>query len=441
MSLFASEAERLERFPVAKSQIFVAHAGVTPLPKCAADAMISHIRASCENHQEFGEVLRDIDKTRRVVRDLIGADKSEIALLGPTSLGLSLFANGITWREGDEVVFYQDDYPSNVYPWMALVSQGVKIRQLRPEKPGRITPEIVERELSSRTRLVALASCHYLSGWRIDVDAIGALLHERGVLFSVDAIQTLGAFPFSARFVDFLSADAHKWMLGPMAIGIVFVAKRNFELCRPTLLGSWNIHSPQFLAQETMTFHETAQRYEPGVLNVTGVYGMRASLEMLEATGSETVSSTILDVRDHLHRLLEQHGIRVSVSVVRRTSAFRNSHRAPPAGEYQRRCLPRLRRKESLRRCAWRARAESGCGLVCTFTTRGRRWSGSRRFCEQLCRSRSKTRMRRNTAVAEAPTCNSYIRAQHRPSPPRKRERRLQGRTRLQSTRGPSCPA
>ncbi|HET9523220.1 MAG TPA: aminotransferase class V-fold PLP-dependent enzyme [Terrimicrobiaceae bacterium] len=308
MSVFTSEAERLERFPVAKSQIFVAHAGVTPLPKCAAEAMISYIRASCEDHQEFGEVLRDIDATRKLGADLIGADKSEIALLGPTSLGLSLFANGITWREGDEVVCYPDDYPSNVYPWTALTSQGVKIRQLRPERPGHITPELVKRELSSRTRLVALASCHYLSGWRIDVDAIGESLHKRGVLFSVDAIQTLGAFPFSAKFVDFLSADAHKWMLGPMAIGIVYVARQHFELCRPTLLGSWNIHSPQFLAQETMKFHETAQRYEPGVLNVAGVYGMKASLEMIEATGLGTISATILDVRDHLHGLLEQMG-------------------------------------------------------------------------------------------------------------------------------------
>ena len=308
MSPFGSEAERLERFPVAKSQIFVAHAGVTPLPKCAADAMISYIRASCEDHQEFGAVLRDIDATRKLCADLIGADKSEVALLGPTSLGLSLFANGITWREGDEVVCYYDDYPSNVYPWMALASQGVKIRQLRPERPGHITPELVERELSSRTRLVALASCHYLSGWRIDVDAIGEGLHKRGVLFSVDAIQTLGAFPFSVRFVDFLSADAHKWMLGPMAIGIVYVARQHFELCRPTLLGSWNIHSPQFLAQETMKFHETAQRYEPGVLNVAGVYGMKASLEMIEATGLGTISAAILDVRDHLHGLLEHMG-------------------------------------------------------------------------------------------------------------------------------------
>ena len=62
MSVFASEAERIERFPVAARQIFVAHAGVTPLPRCAADAMIAYVRASCERHQEFGEVLRDIEK-------------------------------------------------------------------------------------------------------------------------------------------------------------------------------------------------------------------------------------------------------------------------------------------------------------------------------------------------------------------------------------------
>ena len=308
MNLFASEVERLERFPVAASQIFVAHAGVTPLPRCAADAMIAYVRASCDRHQEFGEVLRDIDQTRTVCADLIGADKSEIALLGPTSLGLSLFANGIAWREGDEVVIYQDDYPSNVYPWMALGSQAVNIHRIRPEGPGRITPELVIRELSPRTRLVALASCHYLSGWRVDVEAIGALLRERGVLFSVDAIQTLGAFPLNAQNVDFLSADAHKWMLGPMAIGIVFVARRNFELCRPTLLGAWNVESPDFLAQDVLKYHDTARRYEPGVLNVAGVYGMRASLEMLEQTGADLVASAILDVRDYLHGLLENMG-------------------------------------------------------------------------------------------------------------------------------------
>ena len=306
MTLFANEEERLEKFPVARSQIFLGHAGVTALPACAADAIIAHVRASCENHQEFGDVLRDIEKTRTTCAQLIGADKAEIALLGPTSLGLSLFANGLTWDEGDELICYEDDYPSNVYPWMALARSGVKLRFLRPEKPGCITPELVAAALTPRTKLVALASCHYLSGWRIEVEAIGSLLRERGILFSVDAIQTLGAFPLNVANVDFLSADAHKWMLGPMAIGIVYVARRNFEICRPTLLGAWNVRSPEFIAQKEIEFPDTAQRYEPGVLNTAGVYGMQASLEMLMATGMDRVSAAILDTSDCLREFLEE---------------------------------------------------------------------------------------------------------------------------------------
>jgi len=308
MSLFTCEEDRLRQFPVAAEQIFLGHAGVTPLPLCAADAMTAHVAASCRNHQEFGEVLRDISRTREVCANFIGANKDEIALLGPTSLGLSLFANGLNWQSGDELVCYQDDYPANVYPWTALASRGVRIRFVKPERPGQITLADVERELTERTRLVALASCHYLTGWRIDVDAIGALVQSRGILFSVDAIQTLGAFPLSVRHVDFLSADAHKWMLGPLAIGIVYVAKRNFEICQPTLLGAWNIRSPQFVAQEKIEFYETAQRYEPGVLNITGMYGMKASIEMLMELGIDQVGSAILDVADYLHEQLAMLG-------------------------------------------------------------------------------------------------------------------------------------
>ena len=252
---------------------------------------------------------------------------------------------------------------------------------MRPERPGHITPELVERELSSRTRLVALASCHYLSGWRIDVDAIGESLHKRGVLFSVDAIQTLGAFPFSVRFVDFLSADAHKWMLGPMAIGIVYVARQHFELCRPTLLGSWNIHSPQFLAQETIKFHETAQRYEPGVLNVAGAYGMKASLEMIEATGLGTISAAILDVRDHLHRLLEHMGFEfLSPS---RDEPLRSGIVTARHPRIAPNVLFSALEKEKITASLRMARE---CGEWLRFSPHfyntGRRWSASRMFCK-----------------------------------------------------------
>ena len=308
MSWFTDENLRLDAFPVARERIFLAHAGVTILPRCAADAMRSHVEASCLHHQEFGDVLRDVARTRGVCAKVIGAHPDEIALLGPTSLGLSLFANGLDWKAGDELVCHADDYPSNVYPWTALAARGVVIRYVRTESPGRITVEAVEEALTEKTKLVALASAHFLSGWQIDVDAIGKLLQSRGILFSVDAIQTVGAGPFSVEHVDFLSADAHKWMLGPLAIGIVYVAKRNFERCRPTLLGAWNVRSPEFVAQKEIVFEETARRYEPGVLNIAGMYGMRASLEMLLAVGLGNVRSSILQVRDALQGQLREMG-------------------------------------------------------------------------------------------------------------------------------------
>ncbi|MEO6847062.1 MAG: aminotransferase class V-fold PLP-dependent enzyme [Chthoniobacterales bacterium] len=297
---FSSEAERLKQFPIANSQIFLAHGGVTILPACAADAMSEYAQASAHNHQEFGEVLAFIAKTREISAKLIGADAGEIALLGPTSLGLSLFANGIEWKEGDELLCYQDDYPANVYPWTGLRRHGVNVRFIKPDALGQITPELVATYLTPKTRMVALASCHFLTGWRIDVDAIGVLLHERGILFSLDAIQSLGAFPLSVKHVDFLSADAHKWMLGPLAIGIVYVAREHFETCHPTLLGAWNVKSPDFISQDKIDFYDTARRYEPGVLNVSGIYGMKASLEMLMSIGIESVGERILRIRNYL---------------------------------------------------------------------------------------------------------------------------------------------
>jgi len=305
---FPSEEERLRAFPVAGNRIFLAHAGVTSLPACAAEAMTAYIAESSTDQQEFGGVLKEIASTRRDAASLLGAEADEIALLGPTSLGLSLFANGIDWKNGDEILLYGEDYPANVYPWLNLRNRGVVIRYIRTGSLGRITPECVEAALTPSTRLVALASCHFQTGWRIDIPAIGALLRKRGILFSLDAIQTLGAFPTPASEVDFLSADAHKWLLGPLAAGIVYVARERFETCRPTLLGSWNVKSPDFQAQELIEFEEGGRRYEPGVLNIAGIYGMRASIHLIREQGLESVSSLILQHRDRLEEGLSSLG-------------------------------------------------------------------------------------------------------------------------------------
>ena len=297
-------------FPVTRERVFFAHAAVAPLPQAAADVLKAEAQAATVT-QETPDFMAKIEAIRRVGARLINASSDEVALLGPTSLGLNLVANGIDWKEGDEVIFYPDDYPANVYPWQALVSRGVRPVPLTPEKTGEITPDLVRHAFTAKTRLVALASCHFLSGFRLDYESIAEETSRRGILFCLDAIQSLGATTIDVRQVDFLAADSHKWMLGPLGAGIFYVKRKNLDLLRPSLLGSWNIRSPGFVAQAEIAPEAGARRYEPGALNMLALHGMKASLELILGLGVKQIEARLLDLRTFAEDKLLGAGFRV----------------------------------------------------------------------------------------------------------------------------------
>ena len=294
----SNESWRREAFPACKDRIFMAHAAVTAVPQVAVTAMNEFNVASSTGELDYTEVLlKRMDEVRVSAAEIIACDTDEVALLGPTSLGLSLVANGIPWKPGDEIVTYLDDYPANVYPWKNLESKGVKVIYLQPRETGEITPELVKEAITPQTRLLALASCHFLSGYRLDIEAVGAIARSRDLLFCLDAIQTVGAFPTEARHVDFLSADSHKWMLGPMTAGIFYVDRSRQEALHPSLLGAWNVKSPNFVAQDAVDFEPGGRRYEPGVLNAQGLVGMQASIELLTGIGIENVAKRLMELK------------------------------------------------------------------------------------------------------------------------------------------------
>lgn len=290
----AALRERL--FPVTGREIFLAHAGVSPLPQAAVGAIAGEARNAALMHQEV-DFLTRLKRAREAAASLFGALPSEVALIGPTSLGLGLVAKGLDWRPGDEVVFYNDDYPANVYPWRDLERLGVRPVPLRPARLGEITPELVAAAVTPRCRLVALASAHFLSGFPIDVTAIGRIAHAAGALFCLDGIQTLGAISTPLDEADFVAADSHKWMLGPLAAGILIVKERAQPLLRPAILGSDNIRSPHFIASDTIEPIDGAARYESGVRNMLGIVGMTASLELIASIGIARVEAHLMRLR------------------------------------------------------------------------------------------------------------------------------------------------
>jgi len=306
--LATNEVLRRREFPICARKIYCAHAADAPLPRRIAEAMHESIeRAVVDSRNYDGELIR-VEETRRAAAQLLGAQAGEISFTGPTASGLNAIANGLDWAKGDEVVCYLDDYPANVYPWLALERHGVKPVLLETERIGEITPEIVARALTDRTKLVALASASYCSGYRIDLEAIGALCADRGVLFSVDAIQTLGAAPVPLANVDFLSAGAQKWMLGPSGAGILFVKTSRRELLRPATLGGWNVVSPNFIAQREVAFEEGGRKFEPGAYTHSVLAGLRAALDLLLEAGPSEIWQQIQALTQLLRDRIEPAG-------------------------------------------------------------------------------------------------------------------------------------
>ena len=309
--LHTNEELRRYEFPVVSEKSFFAHAGVCPLPRRVVDSMTDYALLGAHGDQEEAFPGSRIQQARQLAAQILNAQPEEIAFVGPTSLGLSLVAAGLPLRKGDNILIYQDDYPSNVYPWMALAEKGVEVRLMNIREMGRIRNIDVIGQVDENTRLVALASCHFVSGWRIDLGGIGKELRSRNIPFCVDAIQTLGAFPTTVEHVDFLAADAHKWLLGPCAAGIFYVRKSLQEKLRPTIFGWHNVRCANYVAQDQIVHPPDSRRYEAGSANLVGLAGLQAGMELLLEVGIENIAAELLRKRALLVPELQSKGYAV----------------------------------------------------------------------------------------------------------------------------------
>lgn len=309
--LLDNESLRQHEFPVTRDKVFLAHAGDCPLPRRVAEAISKYARDAATGDQERCVYPAILEEARATAGRLLSCRPEEVAFVGPTSLALSFFASGLKFRRGDNILIYFEDYPSNVYPWMALAEQGVEVRLMNTRGLGVLRPKDVIGQVDENTRLVALASCHFVSGYRLDVPAIGPALRQRNILFCLDAIQTVGAFPLSMEHVDLLAADAHKWLLGPCGAGLMYVRASLQDKLRPPVYGWHNVNCPDFIAQEQLVLRNTAARYEAGTQNLLGLVGLVTSMELLLELGLEEISRELLRKRAWLIPALQAKGYTV----------------------------------------------------------------------------------------------------------------------------------
>ena len=309
--ILSNEELRRHEFPVTRDKIFLAHAGDAPLPRRVAEAVANYAREATTGDQEKFVYPGILEKGRKLGAQLLNCQSNEVAFVGPTSLSLSFIASGLKLRRGDNILVYFEDYPSNVYPWMALADQGVEVRMMNTRGLGLIRPKDVVGQVDENTRLVALASCHFISGYRLDFQAIGKHLHSRNILFCLDAIQTVGAFPTTMEEVDLLAADAHKWLMGPCGAGLMYVRGSLQESITPPIYGWHNVRCPNYVAQDHVVFRTGPQKYEAGTHNLLGIVGLVAAMELILELGVENIARELLRKRAKLVPALQAKGCTV----------------------------------------------------------------------------------------------------------------------------------
>lgn len=289
-----------EQMPVAKTLAYFDHAAVAPLPSVAAQAITSWLEeATNQGDLYWPKWAKRVEIIRRNAAKLIGASAEEIALTPNTSTGINFVAEGFPWKEGENIVTFANEFPSNLYPWMNLHSRGVNTRVV-PVEQGIAEINRLFEACDEQTRLISLSWVSFSSGYRFTNEQLHEIVkeaHRRGIYVMLDAIQGLGIFPLDVAEleIDFLAADGHKWMLGPEGAGLFYIRQQHLDLLRPLMVGWHSVANAFDFSNIDWKPRRQASRYEGGTQNMVGTLGYGASLELLQNLGVSTTVSPVAD--------------------------------------------------------------------------------------------------------------------------------------------------
>jgi selenocysteine lyase/cysteine desulfurase len=258
--------------------------------------------------------FEDAEEIRALFARLVGGDTEGVAIVPSVSYGISVAAANVPVREGEKLIILEDQFPSNVYAWRELAERsGARLVTLpRPEDLdwGRALIE----EIDADTAVVAVPNCHWTDGSLVDLASVGESAHEAGAALVVDAIQSLGAYPFDVSEVrpDFLIATSYKWLLGPYGVGFMYVGEEYRE-GKPIEHNWINRRGSQDfsgLVDYQDAFQPGARRYDVGERSNFALLPMAAeALRQLLDWGVENVSETIGTLTDLIEEKAGELGI------------------------------------------------------------------------------------------------------------------------------------
>ncbi|MGY8814723.1 MAG: aminotransferase class V-fold PLP-dependent enzyme [Gammaproteobacteria bacterium] len=291
-----------KEFPHHEGLIYLNHAAVAPWPARTAQAVKEFAQENIHyGASRYPNWVKKEDQLRGQLQRLINAPSvDDIALLKNTSEGLSIVASGIAWQSGDNIVSSDEEFPSNRIPWEAQAVHGVEFRQINLKGDD---PEVaLIQACDKKTRLLTISSVQYASGLKLDLGRLGEFCRSNGILFCVDAIQSIGATHLDVQAIhaDFVMADGHKWMLGPEGVALFYTRPEARDQLTLHQHGWHMVESAGNYDLKTWKPANNAKRFECGSNNMLGIHALSASISLFDELGMDKIENDLMGITGYL---------------------------------------------------------------------------------------------------------------------------------------------
>lgn len=289
-------AERLyevreREFPIVNEVTYLNSASQGPWPNCTTQAVQEAAAAYQVPHTKRALELPPYEQiARERLARLIGADPADIVFTSNTTHGMNIAVQGIAWREGDNIIVPQREFPSLSYAMFNLKERGVEVRFIPYAGAGPSVDEIMAH-VDSRTRAVACSAIMWDTGYRADLETLGKRCADAGCLLLVDGVHLVGArrLDVKAARVSALATHGYKWLLSGFGVGALYVAPEAVNQIAPVFVGVHSVTGSSDFFEGHLNWKPGAGRYQMGGSNKTGLTALATSLGLIEEVGIDVI--------------------------------------------------------------------------------------------------------------------------------------------------------
>ena len=297
-------------------KIYLDHAATSfPKPECVKKAVVDYmtnigVNVNRGGYESAYNTASIVYETRKQLCELFDFPKCENVIFTENiTYALNFILKGLL-KSGDHVLVSSMEHNAVMRPLIQLEKQGVTFSRISCEKDGELMVDTMESFVKKNTKAVVMTSASNVCGTHMPLEKVGQFCKEHGLIFIVDSAQTAGVFPISMTKmgIDVLAFTGHKGLLGPQGIGGFLVKDEVAKEMEPLITGGTGSLSD---SEETPDF--LPDKFEPGTLNLPGIFGLHASLAYLKEIGLSTIQEKEMRL---LKQLLEGLGTIKGVRII-----------------------------------------------------------------------------------------------------------------------------